>query len=438
MQRLFPLFVLLALAAPWHAQAASICACYVGEQGDCQQEAIGDGRRFDCEAACESTHGEQLKRFEFHADANFAVQIMQDCSAAHAAASPKPTTQPVVPKLQVEIPGVAFTPITQFGGVLNVNFLGEYLAGAYRYLIGIAAVLAVVMLMIGGFQYALGAGASDQVAKAKTRIKNAVIGLVLLLSAVAILDLINPQLTQYDALKIRFVSEIPREQKDDAGDVVPEGALPDVPGAADDNYFDGGVLCGSLASCQTWCQQNVDEEDWPTANRKTMDPSLTSVIPETPGLKNPSKKRASKEMIAALTKAGQEAVNRNPDSFIQIQDGYRPLRAQIKLACDLMKSGNPKEQAKLGSIIAYPGGSNHGGGAAVDVTYYANGKQVVTSSSKAQEDESFREGAGELADIMATAGMVRYAKEIWHFELEGKTTASCRCKGTQCPFPPRC
>lgn len=115
----------------------------------------------------------------------------------------------ITPQLSVKIPGLTLSnPYTE-DGKLTVNFLPEYIAGIYRVSLGLAAIFAIVMIMIGGAQYVIGSGTGGEaVAAAKTRITNAVTGLVLILCAYTILYVINPRLTFFDSLKIESISEV--------------------------------------------------------------------------------------------------------------------------------------------------------------------------------------------------------------------------------------
>lgn len=79
------------------------------------------------------------------------------------------------------------------GGQKTLEDYGEYVAIAYTWLLGSATVIAIVFIMIGGLQYAMAGGHGDT-SKAKTRIKNAVVGLVLLMFTWLILWTINPNL----------------------------------------------------------------------------------------------------------------------------------------------------------------------------------------------------------------------------------------------------
>ena len=91
------------------------------------------------------------------------------------------------------------------GSVPEIENLPEYINAIYTWLLPAASLIAVVMMMIGGLQYALSRGKSKYIDKAKTRITNAITGLVILLSVFVILNLIDPRLTVLNALKIPLI-----------------------------------------------------------------------------------------------------------------------------------------------------------------------------------------------------------------------------------------
>lgn len=94
------------------------------------------------------------------------------------------------------------------GGVEQVANLPTYINDVYAWLLPAATLIAVVMMMLGGLQYVLSRGKSKYIDKAKTRITNAITGLVILLSAFVILNLIDPRLTALNALRIPMIKEI--------------------------------------------------------------------------------------------------------------------------------------------------------------------------------------------------------------------------------------
>lgn len=123
-----------------------------------------------------------------------------------------PKERMTAPVLNISIPGISLTKPFLRGGDIIIQFLPEYIAGVYRYALGIAAILAVVMIMIGGVQYIIGSSTgSEAVTAARTRITNAITGLVLVLSAYLVLYVVNPNLTAFDALEISYVAAIPAE-----------------------------------------------------------------------------------------------------------------------------------------------------------------------------------------------------------------------------------
>ncbi|NQV90194.1 C40 family peptidase [Candidatus Uhrbacteria bacterium] len=123
--------------------------------------------------------------------------------------SAQSSTTLMKPLLQVDIPTVTFSDATIDGDVLSINYLGDYISGMYIYLLGISTTIAIVMLMVGGLQYAFGGVSEAQITKAKERIKNAVIGLVLLISTYAILAIVNPNLVSLPPLTIENVDYEP-------------------------------------------------------------------------------------------------------------------------------------------------------------------------------------------------------------------------------------
>ncbi|MEK7623665.1 MAG: hypothetical protein AAB408_03280 [Patescibacteria group bacterium] len=107
------------------------------------------------------------------------------------------TIQLEIPKPRVNIPGLEFTQILdkkydEFGKpYLEVPFLGQYIAAVYRYAVAIASIIAIVMIIVGGFELII-SGGGEMVQGAKTRIGNAVTGLVIALGSYVLLYAINP------------------------------------------------------------------------------------------------------------------------------------------------------------------------------------------------------------------------------------------------------
>ena len=72
-----------------------------------------------------------------------------------------------------------------------------YMAQLFWFLLSAAAILALVMLVVGGVQYIGSAGNTSVLGDAKSRIVNALLGLVLAFAAWLILFTINPDLVDF-------------------------------------------------------------------------------------------------------------------------------------------------------------------------------------------------------------------------------------------------
>ena len=91
----------------------------------------------------------------------------------------------------------------KIGNTATTLDIGAYLNVLYTYALGIAGVIAVVMIMVGGVQYILGsASGSESISKGKERIRNAIVGLVLLLAAYLVLATVNPNLVEFKTLRL--------------------------------------------------------------------------------------------------------------------------------------------------------------------------------------------------------------------------------------------
>ncbi|MBI5369688.1 N-acetylmuramoyl-L-alanine amidase [Candidatus Uhrbacteria bacterium] len=217
--------LLVTWLVPATSFAAPACYCYFGEKNDCQSIGVEDSAtQTQCELICKGKYADIFKSVQFTDSATkFGASLYIECSKAHEAANPivtKPATGIVLPKLQVKIPTVTFTPVLQKGGELQIDFLGQYINGTYQYIVGIAAFLAIVLVMVGGVQWVLSAGAPSQLEKAKQRIKNGLTGLVLVMTAAAILEIVNPKLGTLRPLTIPSIEGIALDEAIDHSDAV--------------------------------------------------------------------------------------------------------------------------------------------------------------------------------------------------------------------------
>lgn len=335
--------------------------------------------------------------------------------------------QAIEPTLSIPIPNLSFSEarfIDQAGDTkkLDLPFIADYVQAVYDYAVGIAAVLAATMMMIGGFQYLMAGGDSGKVSEAKKRITDALVGLVLALGAYTILTTMSDRLISLGSIRVETIKReiLQAVEVADSGDV-------SVPSSGD-------AVCENADTCKPFCDAGA--KNYPKSGGLTIDPSGTAPIqPSTglrnPGIKDPGRGYATPAMTAALQKAGQIAAREGYE--IQVVSAFRPLSRQFQIVCSVIAEGNPE---KIGGIVSRPGASNHGTGKAADIALLKDGRQISATSAASQSQEKFRDPAFILANIMAEAGFKRYSKEVWHFEID--SDRPCRCSGSACPFPPKC
>ncbi len=122
------------------------------------------------------------------------------------------------PVLQVAIGGV--TPFTfqgvscQEGQDCEIPWISEYISLIYQYIVGLAAILAAIVILIAGFLWLMSAGSPDRISQAKELIIGALSGLALALMSYFILNIINPELIMNRPIVIRVVSPILSEIAD--------------------------------------------------------------------------------------------------------------------------------------------------------------------------------------------------------------------------------
>jgi hypothetical protein len=93
--------------------------------------------------------------------------------------------------------------------VIDIPWIADYISGVYRYAVFIASVFAAIMLMLGGVQWLTAGGSPARIGAAKKRIKNAVIGLVLVLTSFMLLNGINPDLVMVRPLRVKQIEQDP-------------------------------------------------------------------------------------------------------------------------------------------------------------------------------------------------------------------------------------
>ena len=142
---------------------------------------------------------------------HFVDEAAAKTKAEVAAANQTPAINPILPKLNIDIPNLplqAFLNVTQSADTVSIPFLSVYLSAAFRLGLGLAAVLAVIMIMVGGFIWLASAGDMGQIKKAKTIISGASVGMLLTLGSYVFLQIVSPDLINLKAIQIPVVGAI--------------------------------------------------------------------------------------------------------------------------------------------------------------------------------------------------------------------------------------
>jgi hypothetical protein len=93
-----------------------------------------------------------------------------------------------------------YVPISTVPGIstgdTSSTGLQTYLSNVFTFVVSVGAILAVIQIAIGGVQY-MTSSAAGSIESAKSKIRDAIIGLILLLSTSIILNQINPNILKF-------------------------------------------------------------------------------------------------------------------------------------------------------------------------------------------------------------------------------------------------
>lgn len=222
MQKFFLLFLLL-VSSVFPAVAFGADTSCTGSSLSCScTNADGEGSLYDdtsiidgdsCAAYCS---GLGSTSYAFFCDEDSTpkaagnISDYLDAIAASVGIATITKEDPAIPALNVPIPGLNLkgsVEVDENGYILS-NMIGLYVNAIFSYGITIAAIFAVLMLTIAGFQYMTAGGDKGAVSKAKARMSNTLFGIVLLMATYSIAFLIDPRTTYFNSLGLQSVAEI--------------------------------------------------------------------------------------------------------------------------------------------------------------------------------------------------------------------------------------
>ena len=300
----------------------------------------------------------------------------------------KPTydLEPVKIKFNIPIPG-----LEQFsqgdGVVVTSETLPTYIGGLYKFLVGIAGILAVMVIAYGGIVWLFSGGSSEKISHAKELITGAIVGLLLALGSYLLLYTINPKLVNFTTFPVPEINVV---------EYVPEDAV---------------------------CPSDKEVINIPAIPKMVIEGADDARL--TPGT-------IGKLIIAARTINGT----------LVIKSAYRDDAAQARLYnCYKTKVDTGQCPAVCGSCneAAEPKcTAPHQTGKAIDVCLRngPNGFNTCSNNNKSLIDRACNKGAclsgtdqtklndaeTYLQQVMIAAGFSHFCNEWWHFESTPMST----------------
>jgi D-alanyl-D-alanine dipeptidase len=338
----------------------------------------------------------------------------------------------VTPNLGISIPGLSFSDspnLVTCGSdqCMTIPFIAQYISALFNYLIGVSLIVSAMIIVYGGFLYIVSA-TGVQIQNAKQKIIDAVVGLGIFLGIYVILFNVNANLLNPASLII----PCPQNNTFVLNDEPPielQGAT--ISPQAKDQLGNSMVyptrLCDSVETCIKFCNKTKTPPKQTTGMAEL---NQMQVIQNSTGLVG-NGKSLRPDAILALKRAGEIAHNWPGGPYtLYVYDGYRALQTQIAAACKIIEN-NPES---LGINVAFPGGSLHGIGVAVDIGLRKDDVVLTNCCNvSTQTTNNTQENVELLQKIMTAAGFNRYCKEIWHFEW--KTDGAVN-RSKNCSWPP--
>ena len=318
----------------------------------------------------------------------------------------------LVPILNVQIPGFeGFTTptISADGGYVSVNFIAEYINGIYGWIIAAAALVAVVMMMIGGLQYTLSRGKSKYIEKAKTRITNAITGLVLLLASYSIAFLIDPNTTTLSSLDLANVEGIEADLKGQGGEeesiaITPNNFPIAVTPITGDHISYVGSSANKFADAEVVLALQTAATSFHTATGKNI--SVTdgtrSIINQATLFYNNCLKTGICS-VPTCNPASASVAKKSGGKYVLVGT-YASLTSPSAIIDVIVKSAVLSNCPHTSAVALDAWGGPRSGDFKNDIAL----QQILITA-------------------MIKAGFCRLSLEVWHFELEAKKVSTSSC-----------
>jgi len=93
-------------------------------------------------------------------------------------------------------------------GIMTSDLLAKYIKAFYNYGVGVAGILAAIVLMAGGVLWLTSAGNDSKVAQAKELIAGSITGILILFCSWIILNTINPELVKLRPIQTQVIKKV--------------------------------------------------------------------------------------------------------------------------------------------------------------------------------------------------------------------------------------
>jgi hypothetical protein len=139
-------------------------------------------------------------------------------------------------------PNIPTDLIVSIGSVVEVKEMGEYFNALINMGIVAGTVVAILTFMVAGAMWMLARGNSGRIGQATGLLKRAVTGVILMLTMVAMAELISPGLVNWNPLRVPAVKQLSLLDPDSTCDALI---------AADfDISYEGGTQCGDVGTVE--------------------------------------------------------------------------------------------------------------------------------------------------------------------------------------------
>lgn len=211
--------VMMSLVIPLTTNAAQACSCFCGNE---TEGAFKVGSSFtdtnECRKACKDSDDEAIGCFTNEADwpiKSSKCWTEEQCTGGTQEGKSNTWDDAIAACVHEPVRmGYCYlaprtlTTIIAISGDNTFASLADYINALYKYLVPVMSIVAIVMVMVAGLQYILSRGNPSAVKAAKERIVQAVVGIVLLLSAYTLARLLDPSLVNLEQLRVPMVKEV--------------------------------------------------------------------------------------------------------------------------------------------------------------------------------------------------------------------------------------